>query len=441
MSTTYTPSISFSGVGTGIDSASIIASLMKIERQPIAHLENQKTGITAKQGVIQELNGLLGKLRDAAAAMYSPTALRGTGGTSADATVATATTGSAAPAGTYNVVVTALAQSHTTASSTAPALVAGQTLDITVGGTTTGIAVEDGDTLASFAARINADDGAGVSASVVNDRLVLISRATGAGGAISLGGDAAPGFGFTTTQSAQDASATINGLVVTSSGNTITGAINDTTLTLGKVGSTTVTVGLDAEAAAGQAQAFVDAYNSLMANIRSATKFDPASKTAGTLQGDQAVNQIAGRLRSIAGAAVAGLGGVHDSLAQIGITSARDGTLTLDKAAFGQAMAADPAAVRSVFGRDDGVEGAGAGDGIARQISALSTSLSDEVISSRLSGYTASLRRLDDRVASLEQLMALKEKTLQAQWKAMEIAVSQLQGQGNQIASRLAALG
>ncbi len=275
MSTTYTPSISFSGVGTGIDSASIIASLMKIERQPIAHLENQKTGITAKQGVIQELNGLLGKLRDAAAAMYSPTALRGTGGTSADATVATATTGSAAPAGTYNVVVTALAQSHTTASSTAPALVAGQTLDITVGGTTTGIAVEDGDTLASFAARINADDGAGVSASVVNDRLVLISRATGAGGAISLGGDAAAGFGFTTTQAAQDASATINGLVVTSSGNTITGAINDTTLTLGKVGSTTVTVGLDAEAAAGQAQAFVDAYNSLMANIRSATKFDP----------------------------------------------------------------------------------------------------------------------------------------------------------------------
>ena len=46
--------------------------------------------------------------------------------------------------------------------------------------------------------------------------------------------------------------------------------------------------------------------------------------------------------RAIAGSAVAGLGGAYDSLSQIGITSSRDGTLTLDSARFQAALAADP---------------------------------------------------------------------------------------------------
>lgn len=441
MSTSYTPSISFSGVGTGIDSASIITSLMKLERQPITLLETQKKSIETRQGVLQEINGLLGKLRDAASALYSSTGLRGTAATSADAGVATARTGASSPAGTYNVVVSALAQAHTVASASGPPLVAGQSLDITVGGSSRSFTVEADDTLASFAARINADEAAGVSASVINDRLVLISGTTGAGGGMTLSGDAAAGFGFGTTQAAQDASATINGLAVTSSGNTIDGAIADTAITLGKVGSTTITVGLDADAAVGQAQAFVDAYNAVMSNLRRTTSYDAATKTAGAFQGDQIINQVTSRLRSVVGAAVDGLGGAHDSLAQIGISSARDGTLSLDGAAFTKALATDPAGVRAVFGRDDGVAGVGGGDGIARQIQNLAQTLSSEVVSSRLSGYTDSLRRLDDRIAGLEQLMVLREKTLKAQWAAMEKAVSSLQGQGSALASRLAALG
>lgn len=432
--------ISFSGLGSGIDTASIIENLMRLERRPIAQLETQKKTIQTRQGVLQELNGLLGKLRDAASAMYSATALRGTAATSADPGVASATTGASAPAGTYNVVVNALAQAHTTASQAAPALVAGQSLDITADGATTSFTVAADDTLESFAARINADDAAGASASVINDRLVLISRTTGAAGAITLGGDAAAGFAFATTQAAQDASATINGLTVTSAGNTISGAIADTTITLGTVGATTISVGLDSDAAVEQAKGFVDAYNSLMSNIRRSTAYDAESKVAGALQGDQAVNQVSARLRAVAGSAVAGLGGAHDSLAQIGITSARDGTLSLDAATFTQALATDPAGVRAVFGRDDGVDGAGPGDGIARQINALATSLSGEVLTSRLSGYTASLKRLDDRIAGLEEMMVLKEKTLKNQWQAMERAVSALQSQGTQLFARLGSL-
>lgn len=440
MSTSYSPPISFNGVGSGIDSGAIIEKLMQLERRPITQLQTQRKGIEARQGVIQELNGLLGKLKSAAEALFSATALRGTAATSADAGVASATTGTTAPAGTYNIVVNSLAQAHTTASAAAPPLIAGQSLEITVGGSTTTHTIAADETLAGFAARINGDDAAGVSASVINDKLVLISRTAGAAGGITLSGDAAAGFGFGTTQAAQDASATINGLAVTSAGNSIAGAIADTTISLGKVGATTITVGLDTEAATKQAQEFVDAYNGLMGNIRNATKYDPASKQAGTLQGDQSINQVASRLRSVVGSAVEGMGGAYDSLSQLGITSSREGVLSLDAAKFSQALTADPVAVRALFGADDGVPGLGAADGIARKLGDLAGDLRSEVFESRLSGYSASLKRLDDRMVGLESLMAMKEKTLRAQWQAMEVAVSRLQSQGNQLSGQLASL-
>jgi len=440
MSTNATPAIRFSGLGSGIDTASIVDALMRLERAPIDRVEADKKALTTKKGVVQEINGLLGKLRDAAAAMYSPNALEAKAATSGDPTIVSASAGAAAAAGTYNVTVTSLAQAHTMASAAAPALTAGQALDITVGGSTASVAIEAGDTLQEFADRINGTDDVGVSASVINDKLVLISKESGAAGSITLGGSAAAGFGFGTTQGAQDAAATVNGLPVTSSGNTITGAINGVTLNLTKQGSTTVTVGADSAANLKTAQAFVDAYNNLLSNINRSTKYDAATSTAGTLQGDQTISSLGGQLRGIAGSAVSGLGGAYDSLAQIGITSSRDGTLALDQAKFTEALTADPDAVADVFGRDDGVTTSSPADGIARQIQSFANSFSSDILSSRLTGYTTSLSRMDDKIANLETIMELKEKTLRAQFAAMEKAVSQFQSQGQNLASQLAQL-
>lgn len=437
---TNAASISFSGLGSGIDTASIVQALMKLERMPIDRIESDKTRLKQKQGVVQEINGLLGKLRDASAAMYAPGALQGKTASSGDATVATASVGSQAASGTYNVVVTALAQAHTTASTAAPALTAGQALDITVGGETASVAIEAGDTLQKFADRINGTTDIGVSASVINDKLVLISKESGAGGTIGLGGAAAAGFGFATTQTGQDAAATVNGLAVTSAGNNIEGAINGVSLSLGKVGSTTVTVGADQAGSVKTAQAFVDAYNALTSNIKRATMYDAATKTAGTLQGDQTMSSLAGQLRGISGSSVTGLGGAYDSLSQIGFSVARDGTMTLDQNAFTAALAADPTAVGKLFGGDDGNGTIGASDGVARQIQNFAASFSTDILASRLTGYTASLGRLDEKISSLEVLMELKENRLRAQFQAMDQAVSRFQSQGADLASRLSSL-
>ncbi len=441
MSTSTGSGISFSGLGSGIDTASIVSALMRLERRPIERIESDKTELKQKQGVIQEINGLLGKLRDASAAMYAPGALQAKKASSADATVASASVGAQAAAGTYNVSVTALAQAHTTASGAAPPLTAGQALDITVGAATASVAIEAGDTLQTFADRINSTAGVGASASVINDKLVLISKQSGSAGTVGVGGSAAAGFGFATTQAGQDAAATVNGLAVTSSGNTIEGAINGVSLSLGKVGATTITVGADAEASTATAQSFVDAYNALLSNINRATAYDAATKTAGTLQGDQTISSLGSQLRGISGSAVAGLGGAHDSLAQIGITTARDGTMTLDANAFTAALAADPDGVAQVFGRDDGDAAIGATDGIARRIQDFARTFSSDILSSRLQGYTTSLGRMDDKISGLETLMELKETRLRAQFAAMEKAIAQFQSQGADVAARLASLG
>ncbi len=442
MSTNATagPAISFSGIGSGIDTASIVTALMRIERLPIDRINTQKTELKQKQGVVQEVNGLLTKLRDAAAAMYKVGALQDKAASSGDASVATASVESTAASGSYNVVVTSLAKAHTLATGASPPLVAGQSLSITTGSTTANVAVEAGDTLQSFADRVNGTEDVGVSASVINDKLVFISRESGAAGAVTLGGTASAGFGFAETQPAQDAAATINGLAVTSSGNTIAGAINGVSLSLFKEGATTVTVGADNAASLTQAQKFVDAYNAVVKNVKLATSYDAATKTAGTLQGDQTMNSLASSLRNIAGSAVSGLGGAYDSLSQLGITSARDGQLTLDQAKFSAALSADPNAVASVFGKDDGVEGGGPADGIARQIQAFANTFSSDIISSRLTGFTSSLGRMDDRIASLENLMDIREQTMKAQFAAMERAVTQFRAQGTDLASQLSGL-
>jgi flagellar hook-associated protein 2 len=438
-SATSSPAITFSGIGSGIDTASIVEALMRIERQPIDRITSQKSAITAKRGVVQEINGLLTALRDAAAKMYGLDAFQAKTASSADPSVVTAAAATNAPTGTYNVVVSALAQAHTAASGAAPTLTAGTSLDITIGGQTTGVAVEAGDTLQTLADRINGTTDLGASASVVNDRLVLIARQSGVAGGMTFGGTAAADLGLATTQPGQDAAATINGLPVTGTGNVITGAIAGVDLTLAKVGSTTITVGSDTASSIASAKGFVGAYNALMRNVKLATSYDAATKTAGTLQGDQTMAALAGQLRSIAGGSVAGLG-AHDSLAQIGITSARDGTLTLDESAFTAALAADPAGVASLFGADDGVVGAGPADGLARQIQAFANTFSTETLAARLTGFTSSLSRLDDRITGLEALMDMREARLKAQFTAMNVAVAQFQAQGNDLATQFANL-
>lgn len=432
------PALSFSGVGSGLDTQAMVAALMNAERAPITNIQKQISTVNQQKMSAQSINSKLSDLKAKATDLYlDPYALQAKTATAADTSILNATAGTSASAGTYNIKVTQLAQNHTMASNANPALNAGDQLDITVAGNTASVQFQAGDTLQTFADRINNTSGAGVSASVVSNKLVLISKDGGTGNAMTLGGSAAATLGAVTTQAAKDLAATINGVAVGGNGNKVSGAVNGLDFEFKATGATTLTVGNDDAAITNKVQAFVDAYNGLVAAVKTETAYDPATKKASPLQGDSMVRGLQGQIRGILGAPVSGLPGTSQSLFDVGIQSSRDGTLTLDATKLSQALKADPNAVQKVFSNDDGVAGVGAGDGIARQVADFVKQFQDGPMKTRLTGYDDRVKRMNDRIDGLNASLAIREKTLKAQFQAMDTAVAQLRAQQADFAARL----
>src|SRR5262245_32181476 len=110
--------ISSPGVGSGLDVNSIVTQLVAIERQPIVQLQTQASSLQTKLSAFGKLQSDLSVLRDAAAALTSPSTWSDTNGTSSDPASVTVTTDSTNLPGTYSVQVSKLAQAQSNVSRT-----------------------------------------------------------------------------------------------------------------------------------------------------------------------------------------------------------------------------------------------------------------------------------------------------------------------------------
>ena len=155
---------------------------------------------------------------------------------------------------------------------------------------------------------------------------------------------------LTQTVAAQDANLTVNGVAITSGSNTLADAIQGVTLSLAKVGTTTVTIGRDPAAAQLAAQGFVKAYNDLNTLLHNLTRFDAENDGSGALVGDSAARTIQSQLRNALSSALAGgNGNTLRVLSQVGMSFQKDGSLALDSGKLSQALASDPAGVARLF--------------------------------------------------------------------------------------------
>jgi len=435
---TNSSGIVFSGLGSGVDTNSIVTALMQVERRPITTLNTQKAKLETQRGVEASFQSLFNTLRDKAKALTDSTAFTANAVTVKDATLLSASATSAAGEGTYAVTITQLAKAHTLEAAATPTL-ANDTLSITVDGDSINVAVNAGESMSALASRINATADTPVTASVINNHLVLISKTEGASGSIGVTstGSTAADLGFVQRQAAQDAIATINGISITSSGNTIDDAIEGMSITLAKEGSTTIAVKRDADTIVKSVQGFIDAYNAAIGNVRTSLAYDPATKTAGALQGDQSYQTIVSQLRSYSGTGVSGLTGSYTSLSSIGITADRNGVLSLNQSTFKEALSKDPAAVAEVFTKDTGATTKGYSDGIAVRMQDLAGSISTDIIGKRLSTYATQTNRITQRIADLEEVMTLRETRLRQKFSAMDTQVARFSSIGSQIAAKL----
>ena len=197
----------------------------------------------------------------------------------------------------------------------------------------------------------------GVTASIVSDgsattpnHLVLTSTATGASSSIqiSLQGDsqgnpADPALvsllsydptgtqNLTQEASAQDTQASVNGIPVSSSSTSITGAVAGVSFNLNQTGSTTLVVAQNSSSLSGSISGFVSAYNALQSQISSLASYDASTSTAGPLLGDSNVQELQSTLRKTLSQTLTGLQSTSlTSLSQIGISFQDDGTLSVD---------------------------------------------------------------------------------------------------------------
>ncbi len=92
----------------------------------------------------------------------------------------------------------------------------------------------------------------------------------------------------------------------------------------------------------------VDTYNALKATLDELTKAKSGSTDAGPLHGDTGVRMLRNQLSRLT-ATVLASGGTYSTLAEIGVATQRDGTLTVDSARLDAALTNDPDSVEALF--------------------------------------------------------------------------------------------
>jgi flagellar hook-associated protein 2 len=453
-------SISFGGLGNGVDFGQVITQLVAVERLPIDQLNTKKNTLQSKLTEYGSLADKLLALQAAGDSLRLPTAFDRTSTTVSDQNALTASASSTASPGSYLIQVTQLAQSHQITNKAATA-VASPTTDIVSGasatftfragsGTDQTVTLGDSATIEDLRTGIN-DLGAGVTASLVNTgsdatpayRLILTATASGASNGVTIVADGttldfANGGGtggIDTLQAAQDAIAimgdpTQNPVTLQRSGNVITDAIPGVTLSLTKTtGSSTVSVNVtrDNGAVKDNIKKFVTAYNDIVTLVNKDTAYDVTTKTGALLYNESTVKGFVSQIRQALSAPVGGLT-TYGSAGEIGFKTNRDGTITLDDAKLDSALSINYNAVKSLFINQATV--AGVAQRVNQAIDAI-----DDVVSGSLTGRKNSLTRqissLTDQISRKETAISAYEERLKIQYAKLDSLLSQLQGQTN----------
>lgn len=455
--------ITVSGVGSGIDTSSIVTALVNASSAP-KQTQIDRTEATTKTTLsgIGSLKSALEAFQTAAAALNNTNTFMGlTAASSMESVVKTTSDNTASP-GSYALNVTQLATPSKVASKlftsgTASAISSG-TLAISQGGKNYSVNVGSGATLSTVRDAINASlASSGISANIVTDstgsRLVMSSTTTGAGTDISMSGipeltvDGTAKLDPADTSSAGyitdrpvDAAYTIDGLAMTSSSNKIDSAVSGLSLTLTGKGASTITVASDTDTLKKSVQTFVDAYNTMMTVVNNQTKVTStgatsstsgaATTTAGALTGDPMVRKLIAQVHDVL-TSVSTSSGSLSVLSQLGVgTNSSTGLLSLDDTKWNTAMKTQYGNVASLFTGEKGL--------ITRMNSVLDGyTHTGGVLENRQKSLNSKLSDLDDQQDALDRRTETLKTILTAKYTAMDTLVAQLNSTSNSVLATL----
>lgn len=450
--------ISTLGIGSGLDLSTILDNLSTAEKASLTPISNQQTAYTAKLSAYGTLSSALTTFQTANTALNSADLFAATSAASST-TAFSATTSGSTIAGKYSISVTQLAQAQTLTSgvqtSNTTALGssdASRTLSIKLAdGTSKDITLtSDQTSLTGMRDAINSAN-AGVSASIIKTgdgayRLSLTASKTGEANAVSsvtvTGDDTLQGIvGFDSTKTdadnpldvsvaAQDAELTVNNVAITSSTNTISDALEGITLNLNDVtsGNQTLTITQDTSKASAAISNFVDAYNNLLDQFTSLTKYtavdvgsDTQDSSNGALVGDSTLRGIQTQIKSLLTNTASS--STYKTLAQIGITTdPTTGELSLDSDKLKTELTKDPAGVKEM------IVGDGKTTGITTKLATNLTSWlsSTGSIQSAKDGVSKTLNNLTEQYNNMNTRINALIARYKTQFTQLDVTMSSL---------------
>lgn len=460
--------ISSPGIGSGLDVKSIVSQLVAIERQPLTNLQVQAATVQTRISVFGQIKSLVSSLSDAASKLNSLTTFNAVSTSSSNSKTVSASAIGGTVANNFSVKVDNLAKAQATASGAllpvGGALGAG-TLRLQlgqwtvvpasftpqVGGGQVDIDVSASDTVSDIASKINGS-AAGVTATVLNDvsgeRLLLRSKATGvaAGFELSIVSDAdglpADAAGLSrlvagsTIQYAEDAQLRINDIPVSSSTNTFENVVSGVTLTANEVSADPVeiTVAPNRTAIKEALGAFVEAYNAINQAINEQTKYDPASKAGGLLQGDSTAIGLQNALRGILQSSTSG--SAYARLNDVGITQQLGGDLAIDSAKLDAAIA-NGDELKNLLRIDNSNP---LTNGVASKFVAFAKGLlaTDGMFSSKDASLKRSLERNASDQTRLTEKVSRIEAQLNRRYSALDVQLSSLNALSSYVTQQVA---
>ena len=388
MASAPTDILSKLNVGSGMNTADIVTSLVDSERLPqlerIEKYENQTENRISAYGVlkndIKDFRDTIRTIKNTNAASHI--------GSSSNTTIATfTTTGST---GTENIdsslVVSSLASTHTlvtgeysssgstvgagslvidfgtwsTTSSTNDTFTANSESSVTINTSATTTLTQLRDAIN------NATDNAEATILYNGSGYVLVIKGlSGASNELrvtpdpSSSSDLINNYSYTTstknlTQTADgsDASFTIDGISMTRSSNTITNLFKGYTLELEATSSSAINISSSQNLSSIEnlLNTFTENYNTVYLNIHNMTTTSMSSdESAGPLSGDSLARSIQRELRSFTSKSIVGYENGPYSLSLLGIQTNRDGTLSLNPNTLKKSFEANPIIVDAIF--------------------------------------------------------------------------------------------
>lgn len=467
------PLINFSGLASGIDTNALIDAISEASRtQRIAPLERQITELTDTNDALSELKSKLSTLQSKIR-LFSTLSGGGVAkqASSNDETVITATAGNSARAGSYTVTVSQLAKNATASfdaryASSSTAVLAtindglpdtDRTATVTVGTggdmETVNIVMTSTMTVAQWVDQFNTNSSK-AEASLVNVgtpalpsyAIVINSVFTGTQKgqvAISGGLEVTAWATDNTLSQATNSKFTVSGIDATTeierSTNSVSDVIPGLTMNFESTGTATISVSNDTATTSSRIKDFVDAYNEIVTYINEndiITQEQDGSDIKnifGPLTNTSTDDNAIGTLRAAIASAVATDGSIVRIFADLGITTARDGTLEFDEDDFTTAMGSEPASVDQLLTRfaDTTSITGGTIDVLIRFNGTF-----DITLNSNKSRITD----LNDDVSEAEKSILANEDSLRQRFARLESLMARLQNQQSALTSALAGL-